>query len=184
MVLDLDRFKTINDTLGHSAGDTLLRQVAARLTACVREEDLVARPGGDEFTVLCTHTTSDGAISEVAQRLVDAVIEPFELEGHEVFLTASVGVTVSQHGAGTPEELLRDADAAMYRAKERGGGALRSSTSRCAGTSIQRMTIEGDLRHAVERDQLELHYQPVIRLADQRVVGFEALLRWRTRREG
>ncbi len=179
LVLDLDRFKTVNDTLGHSAGDALLRQVATRLTACVREEDLVARPGGDEFTVLCTRTASDGAICEVAQRLVDAVVEPFELEGREVFLTASVGVTLSEHGAETPEELLRDADAAMYLAKERGGSRFEVFDVALRQHLVQRMAIESDLRHALERDQLELRYQPVIDLADERVVGFEALLRWR-----
>ncbi len=179
LVLDLDRFKTVNDTLGHSAGDALLRQVAARLKACVREEDLVARPGGDEFTVLCTSTASDVAISEVAQRLVDAVIEPFGLEGREVFLTASVGITLSEYGAETPEELLRDADAAMYRAKERGGSRFELFDVALRQDLVQRMALEGDLRHALERDELELHYQPVINLADQRVVGFEALLRWR-----
>ena len=122
LVLDLDRFKIVNDTLGHSAGDALLRKVAARLAGCVREEDLVARPGGDEFTVIATRTATGHAIAEVAQRLVDAVIDPFELDGREVFITASVGVAVSEHGAETPEELLRDADAAMYRAKQQGGG--------------------------------------------------------------
>jgi len=179
LVFDLDRFKAVNDTLGHSAGDALLRQVAARLTGCVREEDLVARPGGDEFTVVCTRTATDRAITEVAERLVDAVIEPFELDGHEVFVTASVGVSVSEHGGGTAEELLRDADAAMYHAKERGGSRFEVFDVALRHQLIRRMAIEGDLRHAVERDQFELHYQPLIDLIDERVVGFEALLRWR-----
>jgi diguanylate cyclase (GGDEF)-like protein/PAS domain S-box-containing protein len=179
LALDLDRFKAINDTLGHTAGDALLRRVAARLTGCVREEDLVARPGGDEFTVVCTRTANDGAIAEVAQRLVDAVIEPFEIDGHEVFVTASVGVAVSEHGRETAEELLRDADAAMYRAKELGGGRFEAFDVALRDHLVERMAIEGDLRHAVERDQLELHYQPLIGLVDEQVVGFEALLRWR-----
>jgi len=132
LVLDLDRFKVVNDTLGRTAGDMLLRMVAARLTACVREEDLVARPGGDEFTVVCTRTATDHAIAEVAQRLVGAVVEPFEIDGREVFVSASVGVAVSEQGREAPEELLRDADAAMYRAKELGGGRLKPSMSRCA----------------------------------------------------
>jgi diguanylate cyclase (GGDEF)-like protein len=129
LVLDLDCFKAVNDTLRHTSGDTLLRRVAARLTACVREEDLVARPGGDEFTVVCTRTATDHAIAEVAQRVVDAVVEPFEIAGREVFITASVGVAVSEHGVETPEELLRDADAAMYRAKELGGGRFEPETT-------------------------------------------------------
>ena len=179
LALDLDRFKTVNDTLGHSAGDTLLRQVAARLAACVREEDLVSRLGGDEFAVICTRTATDHAIAEVAQRLLDALLEPFKVDGHEVFVTASVGVAVSEHGDDTPEELLRDADAAMNRAKELGGGRYEAFDVSLRERLVERMTIEGDLRHAVERDQLELHYQPLIDLVHDRIVGFEALLRWR-----
>ncbi len=179
LVLDLDRFKLINDTLGHSAGDVLLRKVAARLAGCVREEDLVARPGADEFTVVATRTATDRAIAEVAQRLIDAVIEPFELDGREVFITASVGVAVSDHATETPEELLRDADAAMHRAKEQGGGRFEIFDVTLRHRLVQRMAIEADLRHAIERSELELHYQPLIDLADERVVGFEALLRWR-----
>ncbi|MGO9790669.1 MAG: EAL domain-containing protein [Solirubrobacteraceae bacterium] len=179
LVLDLDRFKVLNDTLGHSVGDTLLRRVAARLTACVREEDLVARPGGDEFTVVCTRTASDHAIAEVAARLVESVLEPFEIDGREVFLTASVGVAVSEHGRETPEELLRDADAAMYRAKDLGGGRFEAFDVALRHHLLERMAIEDGLRHAIARDQLELHYQPLINLLDQQIVGFEALVRWR-----
>ncbi len=179
LTLDLDRFKTVNDTLGHTIGDTLLREVAVRLTACVREEDLVARPGGDEFMVVATRTATDHAIAEVAHRLVDAVVEPFEIDGHEVFVTASVGVAVSEHGHETPDELLRDADAAMYRAKELGGGRFEAFDVALRNRLIERMEIERDLRHAVARDQLELHYQPLIDLVDEHVIGFEALLRWR-----
>ncbi len=179
LVLDLDRFKVLNDTLGHTVGDTLLRQVAARLTACVREEDSVARPGGDEFTVVCTRTASDHAIAAVAQRLVEAVVEPFEIDGREVFITASGGVAVSEHGQATPEELLRDADTAMHRAKELGGGRFEAFDAALRHHLLERMAIEDGLRHAVAREQLELHYQPLIDLSDERVVGFEALVRWR-----
>ncbi|MGO9955823.1 MAG: putative bifunctional diguanylate cyclase/phosphodiesterase [Solirubrobacteraceae bacterium] len=178
LALDLDRFKVVNDTLGHTIGDALLRRVAARLTGCVREEDLVARPGGDEFTVVCTRTAGDHAIAEVAQRLVDAVVEPFAIDGREVFVTASVGVAVSEHGRETPEELLRDADAAMYRAKELGGGRFEVFAIALRHHLVERMAIEDGLRHAVERDQLELHYQPLIDLVGEGVVGFEALVRW------
>ena len=139
MVLDLDRFKAVNDTLGHSAGDTLLRKAAARLSACVRDEDLVARPGGDEFTVVCTRTGTDHAITEVAQRVVDALSEPFEIDGHDVFISASVGVTVSEHGHETSEELFRDADAAMYRAKELGGGRFEAFDIALRHRLIERM---------------------------------------------
>ena len=179
LVLDVDRFKDVNDTLGHSAGDALLRKLAARLSGCVREEDLVARPGGDEFTVVCSRTENDHAIAEVAERLVHAAVEPFRIDGREVFVTASVGIAVSEHGRNSPEELLRDADAAMYRAKNLGGGRFEIFDMTLRRQLMQRMTIEGDLRHAVTRDQLELHYQPIIDLADERIMGFEALLRWR-----
>ncbi len=176
--LDLDRFKAVNDTLGHTAGDLLLCQVAARLTACVREEDLVSRPGGDEFTIVATRTADDHAIASLAQRLVDSLAEPFELQGHEVFVTGSVGVAVSDQGIETPEELLRDADAAMYRAKELGGACYEVFDAALRDRLIERMEIEADLRHALERDELLLHYQPLIALDDDRVIGFEALIRW------
>ncbi len=179
LVLDLDRFKAVNDTLGHSAGDALLQEVAERLSRCVPDGGLVARPGGDEFTVVCTLTPDDGPVANVAQRLVDAVIEPFLVNGREVFVTASVGVAISQHGVQTPEDLLRDADTAMYRAKELGGSRFEVFDARLRRRLVQRMAIEGELRHALERQQFELHYQPVVDLADGRIVGFEALLRWR-----
>jgi diguanylate cyclase (GGDEF)-like protein/PAS domain S-box-containing protein len=179
LLLDLDRFKVVNDTLGHTVGDALLRRVAARLSACVREEDLVARHGGDEFTVVCTRTATDHAITKLAAQLVESVLEPFEIDGHEVFISASVGVAVSEHGRETPEELLRDADTAMYRAKELGGGRFEAFDAALRCHLVERMAIEDGLRHAVEREQLELHYQPLIDLIDERVVGFEALVRWR-----
>jgi diguanylate cyclase (GGDEF)-like protein/PAS domain S-box-containing protein len=177
--LDLDRFKLINQTLGPDVGDALLRKVAVQLTACVREEDLVARPGADEFTVVCTRTAGDHAIGEVAQRLVDAVSKLIEIDGHELFLTASVGVVVSEHGSETPEELLCDAETAMHRAKERGGGRFETFDMALRHRLVERRAIENELRHAVERDQLVLHYQPLIDLIDENVIGFEALLRWR-----
>ncbi len=184
LALDLDRFKAVNDTLGHSAGDALLQEVAERLSKCVRDGDLVARPGGDEFTVICTLTPDDRTITDIAQRLVDAMIEPFLINDREVFVTASVGVSISQHGTQTPEELLRDADTAMYRAKELGGSRFEAFDATLRQRLVHRMAIESDLRHAIERQQLELHYQPVVDLADQRIVGFEALLRWRRPNRG
>jgi len=178
LVLDLDRFKNVNDTLGHTVCDALLRQVAARLTARVREEDLVARQGADEFAVVCTRTETDHAIGGLAQRLLDAIVEPFDIDGREVFLTASVGVALSKHGHETPESLLRDADAAMYRAQELGGARYEAFDPALRRRLIERLSIEGDLRHAVERNQLDLYYQPVVDLVEERIVGFEALLRW------
>ena len=179
LALDLDRFSAVNDTLGRSAGDVLLRQIAARLTGCVREEDFIARPGGDEFTTIATRTATDHAINEVAQRLLDAVPEPVEINGSEVSLTASVGVAISEHGSDTAEELLRDAEAAMNRAKQLGGARYEAFDPTLRERLVERMTIERDLRHALARDELELHYQPLVDLHDERIVGFEALLRWR-----
>jgi diguanylate cyclase (GGDEF)-like protein len=176
--VDLDRFKVFVDTVGHPAGDTLLRKVAARLSSCMREEDLVARHGGDEFAVVCARTTTDHAVAEVAQRIVDALVEPFEIEGREVSITASVGVAVSLHGDETPEELLRDAVAATHRARELGGGRFEAFDASLRHRLVERMAIEHDLRYAVERDELELHFQPLIELADEALVGFEALVRW------
>ena len=178
LALDLDRFKVFVDTLGHSAGDTLLRKVADRLSSCVREEDLVARHGGDEFAVVCARTTTDHAVAEVARRLVDALVEPFDIDGHEVSITASVGVAVSQHGDETPEELLRDAVAAMHRARELGGGRFEAFDVSLRLRLVERMAIERGLRHAVDRGELELHYQPLLGLGDHALIGFEALVRW------
>ena len=179
VALDLDRFKVVNETLGRDLGDAVLRRVAARLSECVREEDLVARPGGDEFVVLATRTAGERAITEVTQRLIDAVQDPIEIDRRELFLTASVGVTISEHGEEPAEALLRDAEAAMYRARELGGARLEAFDISLRDRLVERTAIESDLRHAVERDQLELHYQPLIALDEQRVIGFEALLRWR-----
>ena len=177
--LDLDRFSAVNDALGHGAGDALLQQMAGRLTACVREEDFVARPGGDEFTIVATRTATDHAINQIAQRLIDAVPEPLEINGNEVILTASVGVAISEQGSETAEELLRNAEGAMNRAKQLGGARYEAFDRALRERLIERMTTERDLRHALARDELELHYQPLIDLVDERVVGFEALLRWR-----
>jgi diguanylate cyclase (GGDEF)-like protein/PAS domain S-box-containing protein len=179
LLLDLDRFKVVNDTLGHTVGDALLRQVATRLSACVRDEDIVARPGGDEFVVVSTRTDSDQAVARVAQRLIDAFAEPFEVDGRELTCSASVGVALAETGNETSEELLRDADVAMYRAKEIGGGRFEVFDTALRERLVERLSVEDDLRHAVERDQFELFYQPLVALEGEDVVGFEALLRWR-----
>ena len=178
IAIELDRFKAVNDTLGPSAGDTLLRELAARLTACVREEDLLARSGGDEFAVVCARTDNDHAIAHVAQRLLAAVQQPLAVSGRDVWLTASVGVAVSEQGRDTAEELLRDADVAVHRAKELGGGRFEAFDIALRHRLLERMAIESDLRHAIAREQLELHYQPLIDLRDEGIIGFEALLRW------
>ncbi|HEY3763952.1 MAG TPA: EAL domain-containing protein [Gaiellales bacterium] len=184
LLLDLDRFKAVNDTLGHAAGDALLRQVATRLSACVRDEDIVARPGGDEFVVVSTRTDSDQAIARIAQRLIDAFAEPFQVEGRELSCGASMGIAVAVSGEETAGELLRDADVAMYRAKEIGGGRFEVFDATLRERLVERLTVEDDLRHALERDEFELHYQPLVALEGEDVVGFEALLRWRHPQRG
>jgi diguanylate cyclase (GGDEF)-like protein len=184
LVLELDRFKLLNDTLGHAVGDEVLRRVAARLLACVREDDLVARQGGDEFAVVCTRAATDHAVALVAQRLADAVREPIDIDGHEVLVTASVGLAVTEDADETPEELVRDAVATMHRAKELGGGRFEAFNVSLRERLVERIAIEGDLRHAVEREELVLHYQPLVDLVDRRIVGFEALVRWSNRERG
>jgi diguanylate cyclase (GGDEF)-like protein/PAS domain S-box-containing protein len=177
LLLDLDRFKYLNDTLGHTAGDELLRRVAARLRTEVRDEDVVARLGGDEFVVVCTDADDDTMIGEIAQRIVDVLAEPFSVAGRELFASASVGVAVGR-GRASAEGLLRDADAAMYRAKEQGGARYEVFDAELRARLVQRMSTEGALRNALEGGQLEVHYQPVVEPATGRVAGFEALLRW------
>ncbi len=177
--LDLDRFKDVNDGLGHRVGDALLRQIAARLGKRVRSEDVLARPGADEFFVVATRPDSDQAVAALAERLLDAVAMPFSVEGHEVFLTASMGIAVSEGGRESAEELLRSADAALSRARRAGGARYETSDATLRRRLTERMAIGRDLRHAVERGELELRYQPLVDLDDERIVGFEALLRWR-----
>jgi diguanylate cyclase (GGDEF)-like protein/PAS domain S-box-containing protein len=177
LLLDLDRFKYLNDTLGHSGGDELLREVAMRLRAEVRDEDVVARLGGDEFVVVCADRVGDAAIAEIAQRIVDVLAEPFAIAGREMFAAASVGVAVGGAGASA-EGLLRDADAAMYRAKEQGGGRYEIFDAELRARLVQRVSTEAALRRALERDELTVRYQPVVEPATGRVAGFEALLRW------
>jgi diguanylate cyclase (GGDEF)-like protein/PAS domain S-box-containing protein len=177
LLLDLDRFKYLNDTLGHSTGDELLRAVSERLSAEVRDEDVVARLGGDEFVVVCAEPAGDSAIAEVAQRVVDVLAQPFSLGERELFASASVGVAVGGAGADA-EGLLRDADAAMYRAKEQGGGRYEVFDAELRARLVARMATEAALRRALERDELEVHYQPIADLTTGRYMVFEALVRW------
>ncbi|MEA2443906.1 MAG: hypothetical protein QOJ12_1198, partial [Thermoleophilales bacterium] len=176
LLLDLDRFKYVNDTLGHTAGDELLQCVAVRLRTEVRDEDLVARLGGDEFVVVCTDPT-DAAIAEIAQRIVDVMGEPFAIGERELFVSASVGVAVGGTGA-TAEGLLSDADAAMYRAKEGGGDRYEIFDAALRARLVRRVSTDAALRRALERDELEVRYQPIVEVATGRIAGYEALLRW------
>jgi diguanylate cyclase (GGDEF)-like protein len=174
--LDLDRFKTINDSLGHDAGDRVLVEVAARLQDVVRPSDTLARFGGDEYTVLCEPTSAYQGLA-IADRLAVALSVPIESGGHEVFLTASVGVAFGRHG-DQPADLIRDADSAMYKAKERGPGEVETFDVAMRTRALRRLEVEHDLHRAVERDELRLYWQPIVELDTRNIVAAEALLRW------
>ncbi len=178
LFLDLDRFKNVNDSLGHSIGDLLLKEIAHRLRTNVQREDMVARLGGDEFVLLLEDVGESENVAEVAQRLQSVLRTPFKLYGHELFTTASIGVVLGSPAYDEPEELLRDADTAMYHAKESGKArhAVFSTAMRTRAISLLR--LETDLRRAVEQGEFAVYYQPVVWVASGRVSGFEALLRW------
>jgi diguanylate cyclase (GGDEF)-like protein/PAS domain S-box-containing protein len=178
MFLDLDRFKVTNDTLGHSAGDQLLKQVGERLSGCIREGDTVGRFGGDEFGIVLADMRSPDDARLVAQKILDAIQSPFELEGHEVFVTASVGISLYPGDSDDQTELMKNADAAMYRAKESGRNRYEFYSKEMNARSLQRLNLEGNLRRALERGEYLLHYQPKASLATREITGFEALLRW------
>ncbi len=177
--IDLDRFKTVNDTLGHPLGDALLREAAERLRGCVREGDTVARLGGDEFAVVQTGLEGMGGATRLAGRIVEAMAAPFDLQGHQVVIGASVGVSAAPSDGEDADELLKKADMALYRAKADGRGAFHFF-ERAMDEQLQaRRALELDLRRALAAGEFELFYQPLYHLGDERVTGCEALLRWR-----
>ncbi len=176
--VDLDRFKFVNDTLGHEAGDILLKVLAERLKLAVREADTVARMGGDEFVLVLPEGTGSDAGMAVIQNISDAVAEPLQIQSHEFFLTCSIGIAVYPSDGGSAETLTKHADIAMYRAKEMGRNTWQFYAPSMSERTLARLEIEADLRHALERDEFELHYQPQLDLASGSVIGMEALLRW------
>ncbi len=184
MFLDLDRFKVINDSLGHSTGDLLLKTIAERLEQCVRPGDTVARHGGDEFTILLDDIGLDQAVLEVAERVQQAISAPVLLEQQQVFTTASIGVTHSSLGYDTASDMVRDADTAMYYAKLGGKARAVLFDPAMHTAATERLQLESALRWAYERDELRLHYQPIVELATGRPVGLEALLRWQHPQRG
>ena len=184
LFLDLDRFKIVNDSLGHLVGDDLLVQITASLASALRPSDTIARVGGDEFAVLLEggHDVSDAV--RVAERIHDRLTAPINLQGHEIFATASIGIAVHTSEYHRPEDLLRDADTAMYRAKSQGRACHVVFNRVMHRFVMARLQLETDLRRAVERGQLRVYYQPFVDLASGEVTGFEALLRWLHPRRG
>lgn len=178
LFLDLDNFKNVNDSLGHAAGDRLLVEAARRLSACVRDSDLIARLGGDEFAVLIESTDSVDEVLNMADRIVSALGRAFLLSGKEVFVSASIGIARTEDGA-TSDELVRNADVAMYIAKTRGKGCYVLFEPQMHAAALERLDLEADLRRATERNEFFLQYQPIIALNGGEVCGTEALVRWR-----
>ncbi len=178
LVLDLDRFKLVNESLGHSAGDQLLRAIARRLERCVRPGDTAARLGGDEFALFLDDVRDLGDAIRVADRIQTELKLPFVLGQQEVFTSASLGIAMSSPGYDRPEDFLRDADLAMYRAKEQGGARHAVFEEHMHAHAVALLQTETDLRHAIERGEFCLHYQPIVSLVSSRIVGFEALVRW------
>ncbi len=184
LFLDLDDFKEINDSLGHAAGDALLKQGADRLRACLRAGDTACRLGGDEFAVLLEGCQDDGEEAmHVAERIADAFARPFDLEEREAFSTASIGVVVS-NGTESGDDLLRNADLAMYLAKKRGKARVERFASHMHEEVVERLDLLADLRYAIERDELQLEYQPIVDLETRCVSGLETLVRWDHPRRG
>lgn len=179
LFIDLDRFKLINDTLGHLAGDKFLIEIAQRLRACVRDNDVLARLGGDEFVVLLEAVQSIDDIEEVASRIISSISQPFDLDGNLLYSNASIGIAQSRVSYRDASEILRDADAAMYQAKGLGRGRYVFFDDSMREQLITSMTLEQELRRAVQEKQFELHYQQISDLAHTNTMGFEVLLRWK-----
>ncbi len=184
LFMDVDQFKFINDSLGHGAGDHLLQAVAVRLSMCMRAGDTVARFGGDEFVVICTDIEDRQVPGTVATRMLTALAEPLVLGGNQHVVSASIGIAVGGDDARGPEDLIREADAAMYRAKEDGRQRYAIYDEVMRARASRRLTIDNELRRAVAGDELELRFQPIVRLPDARIEGVEALVRWAHPKQG
>jgi len=180
ILIDLDGFKLVNETLGHEMGDELLKQSADRLSECVRAGDTVARLGGDEFIILMSELVDSNHAASLGQRVLDVVAEPFLLGDHEAYVSASLGITVYPDDGVKTTQLLRNADAAMYKAKERGKANFRFYTTDMNKNAQERLVLKNGLTKALGRGEFELLYQPKLDLAEDRVTGVEALMRWKS----
>jgi diguanylate cyclase (GGDEF)-like protein len=178
LFLDLDRFKNVNDSLGHTIGDQLLIAMARRLESCIREGDIVARLGGDEFAILLDGISNATEANTMARRIQDRLSSPFNLSGHEVFTTTSIGIALSSTGYDHPENILRDADTAMYRAKAQGKACYEVFDKGMHTQAVYLLQMENDLRRALDREEFRVVYQPIVALDNGQLAGFEALIRW------
>ncbi len=184
MFIDLDRFKNINDSLGHGVGDQLLRAMAKRLESCTRDEDSVARMGGDEFTVMLPRINHLSDVAQVAQKVLDGLSQPMNVDGHELVVTASIGISLYPIDGELPEVLMKNSDSAMYQAKEHGKNKYQFYSAEMNANAIAHLTLEAELRHALEHNEFLLHYQPQIDIRTGRLVGFESLIRWQHPEKG
>ncbi|HEY9656444.1 MAG TPA: EAL domain-containing protein [Crinalium sp.] len=184
LFLDCDRFKVVNDSLGHFMGDQLLLAIARRLRALLPVTIMLARLGGDEFTMLLPRFTDQASVVQIVKQILNAFTQPFQLDQHEVFITASIGIAIGTAEYSLPEHLLRDADMAMYREKASGSAPYQIFDPTLHQTAIQRLQLEIDLRKAIYQQELVVHYQPILALATGNLVGFEALVRWQHPQKG
>ncbi len=179
LFLDLDNFKIINDSLGHGVGDELIKSVGERLAGCVRDMDTVARAGGDEFVLILADAESENEVATAMSRILEVVAGLYQVARHELHVTCSIGASLFPRDGADPETLLKNADAAMYRAKEGGRNRCKFYQEEMNARLGQRLSLAAKLRHALERDELLLHYQPQVDLRSGAIVGAEALIRWR-----
>lgn len=179
LFLDLDRFKIINDSLGHAVGDQLLRVIARRLGNCIREEDTVARLGGDEFMVVLPKISGSSDAGRISRKIIDSLLDPISCNGHQLHITTSIGISIYPYDGSDSETLIKHADISMYRAKELGRNKAVYFTAEMNAGSRKQLALETNLRQAIARDQLKLFYQPKIDISRNRIIGVEALLRWK-----
>lgn len=184
LFLDLDGFKFINDSLGHAVGDLLLIEISKRLKTCIRNRDILCRLGGDEFTILLQNITEIHDAQEIASQVLKSLNQPFNIQGHQVFIGTSIGIVQGTREYHLPPEILRDADTAMYRAKKQGKGCAVLFDAAMRTDALRRLQIQTDLRWAMEREEFQLYYQPIIELSTGKIAGFEALLRWEHPQKG